>query len=207
MSAYLDPQPFRDWYAEQKKRFTPEEIARWFGVDSRTLRRWDEGSMRIRRAELEDAVMRSHFSLWDIYPELENEPVDELAERRETRRRSDARITDDQLRILNAIHVERGVSIRELGRQIWEQVGCSSPGAADSAIRRGFKRLHLPIEKRIVHHPSSRPRCADVARRTGERCRLPVLEGEDFCWTHHPDTREQAKAYGIENSPFTKAAA
>jgi hypothetical protein len=220
MSSYLDPQPFRDWYAEQEaKGFQGEEIARRFGLDSRTLRRWRRESTHIRCGELEDALMNSDLSLWDIYPELVEEvesgegfcrACDERAATVEGRcvwcdtpidqsKRNGpppgfgCHLTDDQLLKLHRLHLEGGVSIRELGRRIQVVAGYRTPGAAEFGIRNGFKRLFL---ERVWRHPTSLrtlSRCREV-KEDGSACDAFPVCGENYCWPHHPDNRERAAA-------------
>lgn len=58
------------------------------------------------------------------------------------------KLSDRHLQALHHFHLEQGVSIRELGRRIWEKAGYASPTSAAESISQGFKRLHLPALSR-----------------------------------------------------------
>jgi hypothetical protein len=53
------------------------------------------------------------------------------------------KLEDRHLRALYAFHVDRGVSIRELGRRVWKQAGFANAHSAGVAISYGFIRLGL----------------------------------------------------------------
>lgn len=199
-TALLDPEPFRKWYADQKEHHEAEEIARWFGIDSRTLRRWDDPKLRIRRSDLEAALMGSEFVLWDIYPELEERGVATLP--KGNLPGQGCLISDQQLRILHAIHTDRRVSIKRLGQELWEQFGYASAISAERAIGRGFHRLGL---KAVAHHRETfgLRRCGGL-NRLAERCVNPPLAGEDYCYAHHPKTRNKLILHALTVSPFVK---
>lgn len=102
------------------------------------------------------------------------------------------RLKDRHVRFLHFVHVEREVSIRELGRRTWKQVGFASPGAAAKAIQEGFRRLGL----------ESRPAsaAAELARESGYRnciehgCKGYAMHGSERCWGHAEERREEAVA-------------
>jgi hypothetical protein len=221
-TALLDPEPFRKWYAEKKEHLEVEEIAKLLGVDPRTLRRWDLESERIRRGELEDALLRSPWSLWDIYPEFgeaqgedllthgyctrcrEEVPVD--AERgcmwcgkQAWRSRSGVRpgtgtkLTDAQLRHLHTLY-EQGATLAELGRRVWRHAGYRNAESGKEGIRHGWKRLHLPTsgQRAAVHR-----RCSGVKARgprKGKRCTKHTMFGSDYCREHDPARRQEVLA-------------
>lgn len=58
------------------------------------------------------------------------------------------KLTDAQLKALHRFHRDHGVSIRELGRRVWEAAGYASEKSAANAISDGFKRLRLPAMPR-----------------------------------------------------------
>jgi hypothetical protein len=216
-SAYLDPQPFRDWFVEQKEHHETEEIARWFGVDSRTLRRWDEESDRIRRGEFEDALMRSHFSLWDIYPPLaeatgtdeqthawcqgcrEEVPMGEGARclwcdgRVWRRRYSGAERSGPRPRLsddqVRKLHQlhSSGITLAELGRRLAGISGHPNAIATEQAIRRGFSRLELPTRGNVT---TDHRRCQGT-KPNGARCSKHPLLNSSYCFQHDLEHREQ----------------
>ncbi len=57
-------------------------------------------------------------------------------------------LTDDQLRILHAMHVERKTTVRELGRAILATTKYASEGSAVEGIRGGWKRLGFKARDR-----------------------------------------------------------
>ena len=76
------------------------------------------------------------------------------------------KLSDRHLKALHHFHLEQGISIRELGRRIWEKAGYASPASAAGAIREGFKRLHLPALAREAS-----------TTKANERRRLPGSPG------------------------------
>lgn len=58
------------------------------------------------------------------------------------------KLSDDQLRILHAIHEKRGTSIRELARAVLRTADYASEGSAVEGIRHGWKRLGLKARSR-----------------------------------------------------------
>jgi hypothetical protein len=126
----------------------------------------------------------------------------------ERRRRADAKLSDEQLRLLHRAHVERDVSIRELGRMVWRQTGFTSASAAGRAIARGFVRLHLPsrspTESRDLAKLRGYARCQGV-KTNGEQCESFALRGDHLCWPHR--FPELARQQAIASSPFVRAAA
>jgi len=58
------------------------------------------------------------------------------------------KLADRHLQALHHFHLEQGVSIRELGRRVWEKAGYASAASAAESISQGFKRLHLPALSR-----------------------------------------------------------
>lgn len=121
----------------------------------------------------------------------------------ERHRRSDSKLTDEQLRVLHRVHDERGVSIRELGRMVWGQMGFASDEAAARAITRGFARLHLPsrscVESRALAKSRGYARCQGV-KSNGEPCESFALRNDHLCWTHR--FPEVARQNAIAASPF-----
>lgn len=54
------------------------------------------------------------------------------------------KLEDRHLRALHRLHSEQGLSLRELGRRIWEKAGYANAHSAGMAISYGFRRLGLP---------------------------------------------------------------
>ncbi len=75
------------------------------------------------------------------------------------------KLSDEHLRALHVAHMQ-GTSMRELGRQVWERMGYSSPQTAAMGIGTGWKRLSLP----------ARPRAEATAAANAER-RTPGSPG------------------------------
>ena len=143
--------------------------------------------------------------------------------RRPFKRGTPCLFTDDQLIVLHKAHL-RGASIRELGRQLWQQAGYSSPKSAATSISKGFKRLHLPARDRIeatvqastTHGKGSRTdkasykrwhhrqtgkvrdqRCAAVRTQypsKGSPCRNMAMASGEYCWAHDPSRAEERDA-------------
>ena len=73
-------------------------------------------------------------------------------EPRETRSykwRTDAKLTRAQALAAYKLHIEGGVSIRELGKLMWERYGYSSPHSCANSLSDLFKRLHRPARDRV----------------------------------------------------------
>lgn len=123
------------------------------------------------------------------------------------------KLTDDELRTLYEIHVARGISMRELGRMIFERKGFASDKSAATCIGYGWKRLGLrardrleaTIEASTIHGLARDPEHRKKLRRAtgeirGKRCagRKTQAPGKgspcsrwaqadsDFCWNHDP---------------------
>lgn len=58
------------------------------------------------------------------------------------------KLTDPQLRLLNQLHHDQGLSQRELGRRIYQRVGFATAKSAAMAIGSGWKRLGLTARDR-----------------------------------------------------------
>lgn len=132
-------------------------------------------------------------------------------------------ISDDRLREFHAEHLE-GKSIRQLGREIWVEVGYASDHSASMAISEGFKRLGLERRlrstataaanrkrkdpangrtkaeyKRIKRRQAGgyRP-CQGVKKqppRKGEPCDNWALTDSDFCRGHDPRYRDEIQSH------------
>ena len=65
------------------------------------------------------------------------------------RYRKDAKLTRAQVVAAHRLHVEAGLSIRELGRQLWERNGYSSAKSCANALSSLFATVGLPARDRI----------------------------------------------------------
>jgi hypothetical protein len=133
-------------------------------------------------------------------------PIPVAAPPVERKRRSDSKLKDRHIEVLHQMHTERGVSIRELGRFIWERAGFASAEAAARAITRAFDRMHLPArpyaESRELTRRKGERLCEEV-KASGESCGNFAMVGSSLCWGHlHP---EQMRALALEASPWVAA--
>lgn len=103
------------------------------------------------------------------------------------------KLEDRHLRALHVFHIDKGVSIRELGRRIWRQAGFASAHSADVAIGEGFKRLGLPALSRSEATAAANrnrakerglPFCAFI-KADGSRCGRRTSKGR--CWHHREE--------------------
>jgi hypothetical protein len=69
--------------------------------------------------------------------------------KREYKWRTDARLTAAQVRAVHRLHVEAGLSVRELGRQMWQRFGYSSPQSCANSLSDLFKRAGLRARDRV----------------------------------------------------------
>lgn len=63
--------------------------------------------------------------------------------------RTDAKLTAAQVRAAHRVHIEAGVSIRELGRLMWERFGYASPQSCSNCLSDLFKRAGLKARDRV----------------------------------------------------------
>lgn len=100
------------------------------------------------------------------------------------------RLSDNHLRALHGFHLD-GVSVKELGRRVWDRAGYASEEAAANAIARGFTRLGL--EKGVGPNAQRCHGIKSTYPNKGRRCRDFPMVGSDFCWAHHPDRRAEVE--------------
>lgn len=216
----LDPAPFRAWVARKLGARGPKdalgeladsieahELARDLGLEERQLFRWRFENQTLDRLAVEEALHRVDVGIWEVYLDLPEPQADSKPFGPQPG--AGCKLSDEQLRVLHRLHIEREFSVRELGRQIYRQVGYVSADAAVFGIRNGFRRLGLEVTWRHPSKLATSPRCT-FEKRDGERCIAHPLRGEEFCWPHHPDNREEAARRADRVRPlriYIKAAA
>lgn len=201
----LDPGPFRAWcekrllpkakdwkheVGELAGRVTTADLAAELGIDERRLSAWRRENRTLDRDYLEDALHHAGVSITDLYPDLED--AAEAGPKPGPPFGFGSKLTDEQVVVLHRLHVERGLSIRELGRRSYRALGYRSWQAAEYGIRRGFIRLGLESVRRHAFARNSDRRCARV-KANGEPCGSFAMHGEDYCWPHHPKNQEEAR--------------
>ncbi len=72
-----------------------------------------------------------------------------MTEKRDYKWRADAKLTRDQAVVLHRIHIEGGLSIREIARQVWERYGYANAHSCANSLCDLFKRLHRPARDRV----------------------------------------------------------
>jgi hypothetical protein len=162
---------------------------RWLGDDARRIRAWREGSDEPTLGVLDRVLTKLDIHMDELPDDLRHRVEGEAVERANRR---NAKLTDSQLRALHLLHTKGGYSIRQLAERVWKRAGHKSPEGATAAIRRGFRRLYLPIQHR---HPSEfphLPRC-EFIKKDGTRCSAFPVAGETLCFPHHPAHREQVR--------------
>ena len=222
----LDPQPFRDWCDERLRagveskveighlaaKVTVARLEFDLGLGERRLHRWRYELQAIERIDMEEALHHADVGMWEVYPDLPDieAPQKELGTHGPRRLRRDSKLTEEQIRVLHRMHQERGVSIRELGRTIWDQAGFASPGAAARSIGRGFHRFQLPVASCQVARAftlSEGSRTCRYIKPSGGQCGTFAMRDSDVCWAHDPDNRVAVLATALANSPFAEAVA
>jgi len=205
----IDPQPFRKWCDERIQpppkqwrhtagelagKVTVEELASELGLGDRRLYAWRFENKALEQGAVEVALDRAGYRITDVYPDLQ--PLDS-GEKVPFRPYPGFRckLSDDQLKVLHRFHAERGFAVKELARQVYEQVGYASVGAAEWGIRTGFRRLGLEVIRR---HPTALPAARLCGKPTadGSPCRAFRFGDSDLCWQHtFPDlARKRALA-------------
>lgn len=59
-----------------------------------------------------------------------------------------SKLSREKVYAAHRLHVEGGLSIRELGRRLADRYGYASPDAAAQALMRAFRFYHLPARDR-----------------------------------------------------------
>lgn len=126
------------------------------------------------------------------------------------------KLTDRQVVAAHTLYIEKRLSLRDLGRLLWERFGYASPNACAVSLGQAFIDLGLPrrdrveacVEKSLKHglarrgkrgpeynelrrqRREHRPPCAGVRTqypRKGQPCELPAMHGSRFCIGHDPE--------------------
>lgn len=75
--------------------------------------------------------------------------MDMVRERAQYKWRVDAKLSKAQVRAAHRLHIEGGVSIRELGRLLYERHGYASPQSCANSLSDLFRRYGLQARDRI----------------------------------------------------------
>jgi hypothetical protein len=73
----------------------------------------------------------------------------QLMETRDYRWRTDAKLTRDPVAAAHRLHIEGGISIRELGRRLWETFGYASAHSCANSLSDLFARQYRPARDRV----------------------------------------------------------
>lgn len=170
----IDAAPFIAWLERQHD--PTALIARRAEVGDDWLRKGAfHRSGLIERRQVEDVLHANETFYWEVYDEPfepEPEPKVDARGRDATRPRGvSRRLSDSQVEAAYRIHVEAGISMRELGRLGWEQWGYANADSAARALGVAFAGMGLEARDRIeatvkastVHGKASR-----VAARSGD---------------------------------------
>jgi hypothetical protein len=66
------------------------------------------------------------------------------------RYRKDAKLTRAQVIAAHKLHIDGGLSIRELGRRLWQPYGYASARSCANSLSDLFKTLGLPARDRVA---------------------------------------------------------
>lgn len=126
------------------------------------------------------------------------------------------KLTDGQVRAAHTLYIERRLSLRDLGRLLWERFGYASAASCANSLSEAFIDLGLPrrdrieatIEKSLRHglarrgkggaeynqlrreRRDHRPLCAGARTQPpgkGEPCSRPAMHGAEYCVAHDPE--------------------
>lgn len=144
------------------------------------------------------------------------------------RRGQGRRLTDEQVRAAHRLHMEGGLSMRELGRRLYQRFGYSNAKSCGQALSTAFALLDLPARDRIeatrrastIHGLAPRKPASDAEREArnalrreqkrrgrkrcpestsnGNRCASFTAPGLETCRLHSPEGRAKAAAYLAE---------
>jgi hypothetical protein len=222
----LPIKPFADWLNREIAKTSSVEVARRIGSEERYVYRWrnclasgsrdgvkgDYPTETILRSSVEDALHHAGVFLWEVYDE-DDDPGEVYTGRRRGKPYGVyGKLTDDELRALNRLHLEGGLSIRELGRRIWERKGYASAASAGSSISYGFRRMGLASRDRVeatvkvsLKHGKARRGQArteyrkELRRKTGELLDRPRCAGKKL---NPPRAGEPCQLVALADSKF-----
>jgi len=185
--------PFQDWVRTQVAIHGAEELALRAGVDESLIRRWLAGRYRHRGREqvihripidTADQVLTrvdDGETLTTLYPDLEPPRCGKGGGKPVGKYRL---LTDDQVRAIHRIHIEAGVSIRELARQLHARFGYSGEKSMANCLSAAFDSLGLDARDRIeavrltctVHGRATREHRDQAWTRAGRVRRGEILD-------------------------------
>ena len=183
--------PFHDWIAPLVERHGASRMAELTGFDEAQMRRWAAGVYHDREGAghrfevvaietVEKATAAFEDSVWTLYPDYQ--PPETGRYMTGARPMGKYRLlTDEQILACHRLHIEGGVSIRALGRMLYERNGYASANACSAGISWAFRSMGLQTRDRIeatrlastVHGLAPREN-PDPAHRH----RMKVLRGE-----------------------------
>jgi transcriptional regulator with XRE-family HTH domain len=203
----LDPSPFRKWceariapdpkewsgaIGELAGRVTAEQLAEDLGISERRLYAWRFENKGLDLELLEDALHRAGVELRALYPDPPEREAPRDPRPMGPPPGLGSKLSDEQVRVLHRLHIERGLSLRELGRRLYRQLGYATDEAATFGIRNGFRRLGLEAQWRHPTKLETTPRCVDL-KANGEPCGGLRIKGSDKCFPHaYPEKARQS---------------
>jgi hypothetical protein len=182
VSEHLPAGPFADWIEHHARaRGSLLALEEACGVAPDSLRH----VLRFRRPVALDLVDRCVTAvgldtIWTLYPD--HEPAGRVRGGRRTG--VPRKLTDEQIRAAHRLHIDGGLSIRELGRRLYERYGYSSPQSLANCLCAAFDLLGLDARDRIqavravstVHGKATREHRDRAHTRAGRVRRGEILD-------------------------------
>lgn len=144
------------------------------------------------RDKVEDALHRAGVFMWEVFEDDDSDDV--VDPTTAGQRRSLDRIvrgkpagvygklTDEQMLALNRLHMEGGLSVRELGRRIWKSAGFKTEHSAAMSMVARWAALDLPRRDQLTA-----TRLASTTH--GMRAKRGTPEGNEFRRKHRKDVK------------------
>lgn len=195
MREIVEAGPIRAWLEERIEAQDHTIVAARCGVHPRAVYRvlHEEDKLTVEKADRWLTTYNDGTRLVDLWPDLNDEgaraDVDSRGRDLTKKRGIPAKLTDDQLQAVYLLHMNAGLSLRELARQGWNTWGYSSEKSALNALSSNLRRMGLEPRNRIeatvkastVHGLASRKAKRDYTpeyaehrnalRRQSQRCR------------------------------------
>lgn len=163
----LDAATFTRWCVKRLERYKAEDVreAKLKGLQARKgaqrrladelglgessikayLRQWDPSGRPTEfypRWRIEEMLDSAGVALWDVYKGISDDiPRDSRGRSNVARRGTPSFIPEDHVRAAWVVHQRGGVSIREIGRQKWQEWGYASAHTAANALSSAFRHL------------------------------------------------------------------